>query len=154
MKINLKAGDLIKSKFDGRKHKVLKVLKSKIYWSENEDGTGEKHSGAQSVVLECFHVETQKPIISEKPEKPLYLVLQSVYFNDILKGRKNEEYRECSPFYESRFFNKKGEFRNYKTVIFQEGYHSGARRMTCEIKKITKNGVFTIHLGEILERNF
>lgn len=98
------------------------------------------------------------PVDTKEQEKPLYLVMQSIWFNKIESGEKTEEYRDGTQFYKSRFCNlekKTGEilsFKNYKTVILQEGYHPNARRMIVEVKKIELKRDFTIHLGAILER--
>ena len=70
---------------------------------------------------------------TKEQQKPLYLVMQSVWFNAIESGEKIEEYRDGSQFYKSRFCNidkNTGNilsFKNYKTVILQEGYNKGAR---------------------------
>jgi len=85
--------------------------------------------------------------------KPLFLVMQKIWFDEIENGSKIEEYRDNSPFYQSRLLNKEmSAFKNYKTVILQEGYTTGARRMIVEVKKITLKRDFTIHLGKIIER--
>lgn len=92
---------------------------------------------------------------TEKEKKPLFLILQRTYFNAIIDGTKNKEYRDDTPFYYSRFMNKDcSKFRNYDSVIFQEGYHKNARRMTVKIKKITLGSRFVIHLDEIIDKNF
>ncbi len=79
--------------------------------------------------------------------------MQGYWFDEIESGRKIEEYREDTPFYQSRFIDKKtSKFKTYETVILQEGYHNNARRMIVEVKKIELNGEFIIHLGKIIER--
>ncbi|ASK29750.1 hypothetical protein CEY12_06355 [Chryseobacterium sp. T16E-39] len=86
-------------------------------------------------------------------EKPLFLIMQKVWFDKIESGEKTEEYRDNTEFYQSRLLNKaKTAFKNYRTVILQIGYNSDAKRMTVEIEKITLKRDFTIHLGKILER--
>lgn len=92
---------------------------------------------------------------SEKKEpKPLHLVLQRVYFDQILAGTKTSEYREQKKFYDSRLM-RNGKYRNYSHVNFQEGYRKDARRMKVEIKKVElSNGVYEIYLGKIVEKNF
>lgn len=89
-------------------------------------------------------------------KKPLYLVMQREWFNEIEAGRKIDEYRDKTAFYVSRFCTVKNgqiqSFKNYKTAILQEGYHVGARRMIVEIFGISLDDRFTIQLGEILER--
>ncbi len=97
----------------------------------------------------------QKPTEETVEPKPLFLILQRTYFNEIIDGTKNKEYRDDTPFYYSRFMNKDcSKFRNYHSVIFQEGYHKNARRMTVKIKKITLGSRFVIHLDEIIDKNF
>lgn len=93
--------------------------------------------------------------LSENKEpKPLHLVLQRVYFNQILAGTKKSEYREEKPFYNSRFM-RDGKYRNFSHVDFQEGYQKGARRMKVEIKKIElSNNMYKIYLGRIVEKSF
>lgn len=86
-------------------------------------------------------------------EKPLFLIMQKVWFDAIANGSKIEEYRDNTPFYHSRLLNKsKTAFKKYRTVILQEGYHTGAKRMIVEVEKITLKRDFTIHLGRIIER--
>lgn len=98
------------------------------------------------------------PIDSKEEQKPLFLVMQKIYFDDIEKGKKLHEYRDGSAFYKSRLCNidKKTDeitsIKNYKTVVLQVGYHANAKRMIVEIKKIDLKRDFTIHLGKVLER--
>ncbi len=90
--------------------------------------------------------------VSNTPEpKPLFLILQKIYFNEILAGTKKIEYRDNSPFYVSRFCTKDNRLRNYNTVIFQEGYSSNARRMQIEIQKIVLYSMFEVYLGKIID---
>lgn len=97
--------------------------------------------------------EVNLPTEEKEQAKPLFLTMQKVWFDKIESGEKNEEYRDNTQFYKSRLLNKeRTAFKNYRTVILQEGYHTGARRMIIEVKKITKKRDFTIHLGEIIER--
>lgn len=95
--------------------------------------------------------------LAEPEKKPLYLPMQKVWFDEIETGKKTEEYREGTNHYKSRFFkfDKNGEpiaVRNYSTVLLQEGYNSGARRMLIEVNSVQYDGDFTIFLGEIIER--
>lgn len=100
------------------------------------------------------------PVSEIKQKKPLFLVIERVYFDQILSGKKLEEYRDNSQFYKSRFCNydkKTGEiesYKNYDQLILQEGYHTNARRITIEVKKIELEEIYTISLGDILEKNF
>jgi len=93
---------------------------------------------------------------AKEQAKPLFLVMQKIWFDKIENGSKVEEYRDGTEFYFSRLCNrdKTGKIlsiKNFKTAILQEGYHAGARRMKIEISKISYDGDFTIHLGQILE---
>ncbi|ASV77946.1 hypothetical protein CMU73_13435 [Elizabethkingia anophelis] len=93
--------------------------------------------------------------VSNTPEpKPLFLILQKIYFNEILAGTKTIEYRDNSPFYASRFCTKDNKLRDYNTVIFQEGYSHNARRIHVEIKKIVLYSMFEVHLSNIINLNF
>lgn len=156
-----KVGDALTSKFDDRIHRVTKVLKSKIFYSENPDGSGPIHSDAHKIIHECFTFEVEDshtPVIPlEKApleKKPLFLIMEKVWFDEIYSGRKKIEYRDDTPFYRSRFINKNGQFRNYDSALLQIGYHKDAKRMTIEITDILLDGSFEIHLGKITERNF
>lgn len=94
-------------------------------------------------------------LVSKKVEpKPLFLILKGTYFDQIIAGTKTIEYRDHTSFYTSRLM-RDGKYRNFETVIFQEGYNKNARRMTVEIEKVVlTGGLFEIHLGAISERNF
>lgn len=88
-------------------------------------------------------------------KKPLFLVMQKVWFDEVESGEKKTEYREDTEFYKSRLLTKdRTAIKNYKTLIMQEGYNPGARRMILEITGVTYlvRDEFQIHLGEIIER--
>ena len=111
-------------------------------------------SGAKSEKISNSKNETE----TKEQAKPLFLVMQKVWFDKIENGSKVEEYRDGTEFYFSRLCNrdKTGKIlslKNFKTAILQEGYHAGARRMKIEILNISYDGDFTIYLGQILERN-
>lgn len=101
--------------------------------------------------------------------KELYLVLAKEWFNEILQGRKTEEYRGFTDHNIRRLgISKNGEFagcRQYDTVKFQLGYTKDAPQMIVEVKEILlevddenadllnkENCNFTIVLGKILDR--
>ncbi|MDY3524950.1 hypothetical protein AWM67_08495 [Riemerella anatipestifer] len=103
-------------------------------------------------------------------EKQLYLVLTREWFNEILSGRKKEEYRAFTDFYIRRLavIDKDGDLidtRKYETVKFQMGYSKTAPQMIVEVKEIliehdedagdeltTDNCNFVIVLGDILSK--
>ena len=92
---------------------------------------------------------------AEKQKNPIHLILKTEFFDQILSGEKKKEFREISSFYCARFLCKKGEkFKNYDFVIFQNGYHTNARKMTVELIKIKIGIRFTLYLGEIIYKNF
>jgi len=96
---------------------------------------------------------TNLPIEAIEQEKPLFLIMQKVWFDKIESGEKTEEYRSNTAYYQSRLLNQsKTAFKNYRTVILQVGYSTDAKRMIVEVEKITLKRDFTIHLGTILER--
>ena len=102
-----------------------------------------------------FNAETE----TKEQAKPLFLVMQKVWFDEIECGNKKVEYRDDSDFYISRLCSKDKEgkitgIKNYKMVLLQEGYNKGARRMMAEITDIKyfRYSGFEIYLGEILSR--
>lgn len=97
------------------------------------------------------------------------MVLAKQWFNEILEGKKTEEYRDFTDHNISRLgVVEDGEFvgcRQYETVKFQLGYTKDAPQMIVEVKEVliemddedaemltSENYNFTIVLGEILER--
>lgn len=97
----------------------------------------------------------QLPTETQAQSKPLFLVLQKIYFDEIIAGTKNKEYRDYSEFYLSRLLTKdRKKMKRYDSVIFQEGYHKNARRMAVNINKVVLKTRFIIHLDEIIEKNF
>jgi hypothetical protein len=63
--------------------------------------------------------------------KYLFLVLAEPYYSLVESGKKREEYRDITPYYNSRFINKE-----YEYVVFINGYHTKAKRMCWSIKSI------------------
>ena len=75
------------------------------------------------------------------------LVLQGQFYDAILNGTKNTEFRDGTEYYDQRFFHtRNGEVlldkngkpipKDIKTVTFINGYRRGARRMTYEVEHI------------------
>ncbi|MDQ3536858.1 MAG: ASCH domain-containing protein [Bacteroidota bacterium] len=82
----------------------------------------------------------------------LKIIIKGEYFDMIKSGEKKIEYREVTPFWTSRLFDKEGKKRSYDSVLFINGYNKDARRLTTEFKGVTiKNGVYNIHLGKIIK---
>ena len=88
--------------------------------------------------------------------KYLFLILKGEYFDEILAGRKPEEFRAVTEYWKRRI-----EGREYETILFQRGYRSDAPRMEVEylgydIKQLThkhfgdqETPVYALKLGEI-----
>lgn len=105
-----------------------------------------------------------------KNNTELYLVLTKHWFNEILSGRKKQEYRDFTEFYIQRLGvvdkeNQLVDTRKYKTVRFQMGYSKNAPQIVVECKGVfiehdpdaedeltTDNCNFCIELGEIIEK--
>ncbi len=82
----------------------------------------------------------------------LKIIIKGEYFDMIKSGEKKIEYREVTPFWTSRLFDKEGKKRSYDSVLFINGYNKDARRLTTEFKGVTiKNGVYNINLGKIIK---
>ena len=83
----------------------------------------------------------------------LTLPIKKKWFDMIKVGEKKEEYREIKPYYDSRFKNielpkgitncyinanlitgKITEIRDYKTIIFRNGYSSNSPSIKCRVK--------------------
>lgn len=141
----------------GREHGLIGLIKDKINsqvmdWIFNTSETAAPFI-KNKIPDEKFKVKTYE-LSKKKEPKPLFLVLQKEFFDKIIAGTKTTEYRDHKSFYTSRLM-RDGEYRNFDTVIFQEGYNKDARRMTVKIERIRLyNGLFEIDLGEIIERNF
>lgn len=100
--------------------------------------------------------------------KELYLVLQKKWFLEILKGKKNEEYRDFTDDYIKRLAitDTKGDLidvQKYDVVRFQMGYSKTQLIIECRgilveaddesaVEFTTDNCNFVIELGEIIER--
>ena len=70
-------------------------------------------------------------------EKTLHLVLTHHWFDEILTGRKNVEYRKMSPYWKRLIWEKRHEITH---VRFQRGYSKNPKTITFP--------VFLIHIGE------
>lgn len=103
--------------------------------------------------------------------KPITLIIEKQFFDQIIAGTKKEEYRSVSEYYISRFCDfKNDEFvgvKPYKSIILAVGYSKTRKWAEVEVKGIFldtfenmipegfKKGdeCFTIELGRIMKRN-
>lgn len=76
----------------------------------------------------------------------LYLTLEREWFGDIVRGVKNEEYRELKDYWKKRL-----EGRMYDIVRFRNGYAADAPVMDVEFLGVDKRkDCYAIRLGKIL----
>ena len=82
--------------------------------------------------------------------KILNLSIKSVYFDQIRRGTKKEEYRKYNDYYIERCtYEEDG--RRYLVPFDALVLYQGKRAMTVSLKDITCDGKhFVFHLGEIL----
>jgi hypothetical protein len=92
-----------------------------------------------------------------KTSEKLFLTIKKEWFNMILSGEKLEEYRDITPFFDSRL-NKK-----YASVIFQNGYNKTSPRVELEFLGVEKKNAnpswsagyggfcYVIKLGKIIK---
>jgi len=90
--------------------------------------------------------------------KILHLTLKKKWFDMILSGKKDEEYRELKEYWATRL-----EGRNYDVVKFRNGYMKDSPKMTVEYKGFRRgfgsvnhgapesNHVYIIMLGKVLD---
>ncbi len=68
--------------------------------------------------------------------KILHLTLKKKWFDEILEGIKNIEYREIKPYWTKRLFDEAGVPKYYDFIKFRNGYSNGAREMKVEFKEV------------------
>ncbi len=80
-------------------------------------------------------------------KKILHLTLHRKWFDAIRSGRKKEEYRDPTPYWDKRL-----EFKTFDVVRFVNGYGKNRPFMVveCEGTHRCRSG-WIIHLGKILE---
>ncbi|SHF57969.1 hypothetical protein SAMN05444274_106256 [Mariniphaga anaerophila] len=96
-----------------------------------------------------------------KHPKILYLTLKKEFFDQIKRGDKTSEFREYKKYWVQRLMDADGRLIKYDFVVFRNGYHKSAQKMTVEFKgiKITRNRTdwfrhkkyFEIELGKITQ---
>ena len=82
--------------------------------------------------------------------KILRIVIKGVYFDEIAAQTKKIEYRDVSPFWQSRLYDADGKKRAYDKIEFINGYKKIARRMEVKYEGFKKvKNTFHIQLGAI-----
>jgi len=95
-------------------------------------------------------------------KKVLHLTIHRKWFDEILHGRKTEEYRDATPYWDSRLRLKdtggdgdlEGIFRNFDEIRFVNGYGRYRPFMRVEFRGIYgafDREQYVIRLGKILE---
>ena len=82
----------------------------------------------------------------------LKIVIKKEWFDEIASGKKKIEYRDISPFWTSRLYDKNGKKRAYDLIEFINGYNTDARRMITKFEGFQKRGNFyNIQVGKIVK---
>lgn len=109
----------------------------------------------------------------KKTQQTPILIIKEEYFNEILSGKKTEEYRSLSEHYFKMFWNKNKEGvydskKKIDKILFAVGYRKDRKTALIEVKGIfidrftnfipegmeKGDECFTIELGKVLEKNF
>ncbi len=90
----------------------------------------------------------------KKSTKPtLKIVIKGEPFDDIASKKKIIEYREYTPFWISRLYDKEGKKRHYELIEFINGYNTDARRMITKYEGFNKRGdLLHIKIGKIISK--
>ena len=68
--------------------------------------------------------------MTSKPNTPtLRIFIKGIYFDQIIAGTKNIEYRKVSPFWSSRLLDANNKKRHYDQIEFINGMRSDSRRV-------------------------
>ena len=86
-----------------------------------------------------------------KKSEILHLTLEREWFDEIVRGEKDKEYRKYKPYWKTRL-----EGRKYDVVKFRNGYSRNAPEMVVEFRGLTRDGKsrnadYVIKLGRILK---
>lgn len=85
----------------------------------------------------------------------LVIVIKSEWFDKIAAKEKPVEYRNISPFWTSRLFDKDGKRKSYDRIEFINGYNKDARRMITGFEGFTiRNNQYNIKIGKIYKKPF
>lgn len=96
-------------------------------------------------------INAVKPIKAEKPT--LKIVIKGEWFDMIMAKTKKIEYREVTPFWTSRLYDKAGKKREYELIEFINGYNTDSRRMITKYEGFNKKGgLFLIQIGKIIKK--
>ena len=78
-------------------------------------------------------------------------MIKAEWFDLIAAKKKKIEYREQTPFWTSRLYDKQGKKRAYDLIEFINGYNTDARRLFVKYEGFEKKGgLYHIRVGEIM----
>jgi hypothetical protein len=107
--------------------------------------------------------EREKHLIGKlNSMKTLHLTILRAYFDEILQGKKKEEYREASPYWLRRLKQEADHRRplTFTHVAFRNGYNPDSPSLTIELEDIElmtfrqpqgkKERLFVLFLGKLI----
>ncbi len=85
----------------------------------------------------------------------LKIVIKSEWIDQIAAKEKPIEYRDVTPFWTSRIYDKEGNRRKYDRIEFINGYNKDARRMITGFDGfIIRGNTYNIKIGKIYKKPF
>ena len=105
-------------------------------------------------------IKLKEPIVhpTDGNLRTLYLVIERIYFDQILSGTKKEEYRELKDTTKGRYTyldttDGKRYLKPYDAILLCVGYHKNRATTLVEVTDIVCDGdIVTYRLGNILRR--
>ena len=89
------------------------------------------------------------------PKSTLKIFIKGIYFDQIISGTKNTEFRKVSPFWSSRLLDADNRKRHYDQIEFINGMRPDSRRVITGYEGFRKRGEeYLIGIGKILKKNF
>ena len=94
-----------------------------------------------------------------RPKRLLRLTLRRKPFLEIMNKLKTEEYREYTPYWTERLGDKDGQFFQFVSVEFRNGYRHDSPRIMCDFKGTRVDTLpdgtqrYAIELGQIRQSN-
>ncbi len=91
--------------------------------------------------------------MKKETKSTLKIVIKGEWFDLIAAKKKPIEYRDVTPFWISRLYDKRGKKRSYDLIEFINGYNTDARRIITKYEGFTKRGdKFLIKIGMIVKK--
>ena len=108
----------------------------------------------------------QLALFDNSPKSILNLTIKKEWFELIIKGIKDVEYRDDKKYWERRLLDKTGKFKHFDLILFRNGYSPTSPQAIVECKGIKRQEnvhlstpytlhiekpVFAILLGNVLD---